>query len=65
MFSLKGKNGAEVGVPDSVAEVRHLGVLLDLLVSTCDVVGDPLDPLEVGVAGVSGEMGQVEVIWPK
>ena len=65
MLSLKGEHGGEVSMPNRVAEVGHLGVLLDLLMCTGDVVGDPLDPLQVGVTGVAGEMGQVKIIWPE
>ena len=42
--------------------MRHPGILLNLLMSTHQIVGDALDPLEVGVAGVVGEMGEPKII---
>ena len=65
VLSLEGEHGSEVSMPDRVAEVGHLGELHDLLVGAGDVVSDPLDPLQVGVFGVAGEVGQVKIIWPK
>ena len=58
MLSLKGEHGGEVSVPDRVPEVGHLGVLLDLLMCTGDVVGDPLDPLQVGVTELPEKWGR-------
>ena len=43
-------------------EVRHPGILLNLLMSTHQIVDNALDPLEVGVAGVVGEMGEPKII---
>ena len=51
-----------IRVPRCVSEVRHPRVLLYLLVGAGEVVGYSLDPLEVGVTVVLGEVGEGEVV---
>ena len=56
------KHTRNIRVPRGITEVRHPRVLLNLLVGAAEVVGHALDPLEVCVAVVVGEVGECEVV---